>query len=359
MKLVSFDESGNTGPDLFNEDQPVFVLASTDLTIAEAEKVLAHVRTPQASEAKFTNLRKSNAGRTRILRFLEATRNYTGRIRTTYYHKRYMVVTKVVDVLIETLAHRAGIDLYENGANIATANYHFYCMPVFCGKDRARQFLDAFVAMIRQGDQSSINHFYYTAWQVHAASIDKEYGTSIAPILATEPLIHDILEHNGPASIDPAIPSFFEHCAYWGDSTGEYFDVLHDKSKTLFQEKEAVEMFMSKDIPHAEIGYDRRKYGFPLKANGISFGDSKSDPRLQVVDLIAGSSGYWATGLATGNTDDQFCKQLHELGMPLFTANALWPSMEVDPKKMGTIHNGGINAVDYMTEQLSKLRKRT
>lgn len=354
MKLVAFDESGNTGPDLFNDDQPVFVLSSTDLTIAEAEDLLAHVRTQQASEAKFTDLKKSNAGRTRVLCFLEEAKSYTERIRTTCYHKRYMVVTKVVDVLIETLAYRDGIDLYKNGTNIATANYHYYCMPVFSGQDRTRQFLDAFIAMIRQRDQSSIDHFYYTAWQVHAASIDRKYATSIAPILATEPIIHDILEHNGPASIDPAIPSFFEHCAYWGDSTGEYFDVLHDKSKTLFQEKESVELFMSKYIPHAEIGYDRRKYGFPLKANGISFGDSKSDPRLQVVDLIAGSSGFWATGLATGKKNETFCKQLHELGMPLFTANALWPSMEVDPQEMGTVHDSGVNAVDYMTEQLSK-----
>lgn len=357
MKLVAFDESGNTGPDLFNEDQPVFVLSSSDLTVAEADELLAHVRTQQASEAKFTGLKKSNAGRTRILRFLEAAKSYSERIRITYYHKEYMVVTKVVDVLIETLAYRDGIDLYENGANIATANYHYYCMPAFCGKERARRFLDSFVAMIRKRDQSSINNFYFNAWQVHAASIDRQYSTSIGPILATEPLIHDILEHNGPESIDPAIPSFFEHCAYWGDAFGEYFDVLHDKSKILFQEKECVELFMSKEIPHAEIGYDRRKYGFPLKANGISFGDSKNDPRLQVVDLIAGSSGYWATGLATGQADAMFCKQLHELGMPLFAGNAIWPSMEIDPKMMGTVHDGGINAVDYMTDQLSKLRK--
>lgn len=357
MRLISLDESGNTGPDLFNKDQPVFVLSSTDITTAEAEQLLSQVRTHQAPEAKFTSLKKSNAGRKRVARFLESAKAYADRIRTTYYHKRYMVVTKVVDVLIETSAHRDGIDLYKDGANIATANYHYFCMPTFCGKERTQDFLDAFVSMTRTRDQSSIDQFYYQAWQIHAASIDKRYSTSIAPILATEPMIHDILEHNGPASIDPAIPSFFEHCAYWGDALGEHFDVLHDQSKTLFQEKESVELFMSKDIPYAEIGYDRRKYGFPLKANGISFGDSKTDPRLQVVDLVAGSSCYWATTLARGQTDDAFGKQLNELGMPLFTANALWPSLDVDPKAMGTVHDGGINAVDYMTEQLSKLKQ--
>ncbi len=157
-------------------------------------------------------------------------------------------------------------------------------------------------------------------------------------------------------SLDPAIPAFFEHCADWGDRFGERFDVLHDDSKPLFQEKETLELFMSKDIPHQIIGYDRRKYGFPLKSNGVCFGNSESDPRLQVVDLVASSSGYWANGLASGNTDDDFWKLLNDLNIRGFALNALWPAPEITPKEMGTDGGHGINAVDYMAEQLYKLK---
>ena len=47
---VFFDEAGNTGAALTDTAQPVFVLASTNLTNEEAEKLLALVRTAQARE---------------------------------------------------------------------------------------------------------------------------------------------------------------------------------------------------------------------------------------------------------------------------------------------------------------------
>ncbi|PCJ04638.1 MAG: hypothetical protein COB16_17975 [Rhodobacteraceae bacterium] len=37
-RLISFDESGFTGPELLNEEQPYFVYASHGLTIEEADR---------------------------------------------------------------------------------------------------------------------------------------------------------------------------------------------------------------------------------------------------------------------------------------------------------------------------------
>lgn len=250
MRLVTFDESGNTGPDLLNRQQPVFILASSDLSIAESEELLSFVKTHQATEAKFIKLKKSNAGKCRIVNFLRKAMRYKERIKATYYHKKYMVVTKIVDLIIETIAYRYGIDLYKDGANIATSNMHYYCMPMFCGKERTRSMLEAFITMVRTQDGASIDRFYYAMWQLYGTSIDKEYKTSLAPILTSEEMIKGILENNDSNSLDPAIPAFFEHCANWGDKFGEHFDVLHDDSKPLFQKKETLELFMSKYIPH-------------------------------------------------------------------------------------------------------------
>lgn len=88
----------------------------------------------------------------------------------------------------------------------------------------------------------------------------------------------------------------------------------------------------------------------------MCFGKSESDPRLQVVDMIASSSGYWANGLASGETDDDFWKALDDLNIRDFAFNALWPAPEVAPKEMGTDGGYGINAVDYMTTQLYKIK---
>lgn len=106
---IAFDESGNTGADLLNTDQSVFVLASVCYT--EANQLLDLVFTPQSREAKFKRLKKSRAGERRVISFLQSEFVTAERVKINVFHKRYMVVTKIVDILIETIAHRDGIDL--------------------------------------------------------------------------------------------------------------------------------------------------------------------------------------------------------------------------------------------------------
>jgi hypothetical protein len=357
MSLVAFDESGNTGVDLLNQQQRVFVLASSDLSTRESEELLSVVLTHQASEAKFSKLKKSVAGRRRIIKFLKSTAKFADRIKTSFFHKEYMVVTKIVDLIIETMAYRDGIDLYKDGANIATANMHYYCMSTYCGNERTREMYEKFVEMVRFQSISSINNFFYAMRQLHGSCIDKSYRDSLTPILASKEIIQEILESSGKNYLDPAIPAFFQHCAHWGDKFEEHFDVLHDDSKPLFQEKETLELFMSKDLTHQIVGYDRRKYGLPLKANGVFFGNSKKDSRLQVVDLVASSSGYWAHRTAAGETDNDFYNDLEGAGIQKFALNLLWPTPKVTPEELGTDGGYGVNAADYMTEQLAKHRK--
>lgn len=359
MLEIAFDESGNTGADLLNKQQPVFVLASADYTREEARDIIVCAYTHQSREAKFSSLKKSNAGVRRITEVITSLCSEKERFKTTIVHKKFMILAKIVDIIVETLAHRDGIDLYERGANIAISNMHYHCMPAFCGRQRVDDFFRAFVEMIRRRSKAEIDEFYYKAWQLHAASIDRQYSNSFGPILASEQMILDILDSNGPNSIDPAIPAFFEHCASWGDRIGGYFDVLHDDSKPIFQEKELLEHFMSKDIPHAIIGYDRRKYGFPLKANGVHFADSKADERLQVVDILAGSLAYWATGIAKDERESRLWKELEGMNIQQFMGNVLWPSTNVSPEDLGTDGIGGINAVDYITDHLKKRNNKT
>lgn len=42
--LISFDESGFTGPNLLRDDQPIFAYAAVDLTVEEATELIAEIR---------------------------------------------------------------------------------------------------------------------------------------------------------------------------------------------------------------------------------------------------------------------------------------------------------------------------
>jgi|SRR6266852_5378374 len=119
MHEIALDEAGNTGADLLNSEQPVFVLASVSLSREKADTILEGIRTGQTRELKFARLKKSESGRRRIIRFLAAPELNTSNVITTFIHKRFMIVTKIVDLLVESLAHEDGLDLYKDGATIA------------------------------------------------------------------------------------------------------------------------------------------------------------------------------------------------------------------------------------------------
>ena len=150
MLTIFCDEAGNSGENLLDADQPVYVLASNDFTTEEAVALLRHVQPPQSGEPKFKTLKKTNKGVDRLLAFLVDPLLVRDRIAVNVFHKRFMVVTKIVDLIFETLIHKAGGDLYVDGANIALSNMLHACMPAFCGDAATGAFLQAFVSLMRE-----------------------------------------------------------------------------------------------------------------------------------------------------------------------------------------------------------------
>lgn len=355
--IIAFDESGNTGgTGLLDENQPVFVLASCNYAEQESEKLLKEsVFSHQTVEAKFSKLKKSNAGQDKIINFLNKINNEPNKIKIAVYHKKYMVVTKIVDMLVEELARRDGVDLYKKGANIAMSNMFFYCSPVYCGEERVLKMYQAFIDMVKNQNENTTSNFYYAAWQVFSASIDEQHQSALAPILATEPMIKNLLEGLSSNSLDPAIPCFFHLCAVWGQEINENFDVLHDESKPIFQEKNTLEACMSKNIPKELIGYDTRKIEFPLRANGISFENSKNSYSLQVADLLAGSLAYWANGIVDNSRGDVFWEKLDKLNLKNLLTLSVWP---INPSELHDLEGFNtnsldINAAEYMTRHVN------
>ena len=353
IQKVAFDESGNTGGDLLNIQQPVFALASICLSRSQAQAFLSPLRTAQTQEIKFSRLRRTHAGRTSIVELLSdhALQKHCPKI--SVVHKRYMVITKIVDLLVETLAYEGGLDMYKEGANIATSNLHFYCMPVYCGEGRTKAFLRRFVDMIRRRTPESIRKFYSCASLLYQNCQDKQYKSALSPILLSERVVDSVLAYNNKNSVDPAIPTFFQHCAWWGEELDGPFDTLHDESKPILQEKEFLQRFMSQSKNVATIGYDRRKFQFPLRARSIAFGKSSRDSRLQVADILAGSAAHWALGLLIEKDKrNPFWAQIESADIAQFIRGVLWPTTDVSPQTLETEYSDGSNAVEAMAKYL-------
>src|SRR5947208_417377 len=130
--LIAFDEAGNSGGNLLDPEQPVFVLASVHL---ENNRAL-ELASPDGTELKFGTLKRSERGQRRIIELLNSPDLDGDSVLIASFHKPFMVITKLVDLLVEPLRYAGGIDLYERGANLALANLFHFTMPTFLGSQR-------------------------------------------------------------------------------------------------------------------------------------------------------------------------------------------------------------------------------
>jgi Protein of unknown function (DUF3800) len=357
--IVAFDESGNTGPDLLHINQPVFTLASVCLTDEEAMELISIASSKQsAKEIHFVNLKRRESGKNKIISILGSELIRPDKIKVSFFHKGFMVIAKIVDLLIENLAHMDGINIRERGANIALSNLIFYVTPVFCGKELFEKFQKYFVIMIRERTDKSVRDFYNITEDLYENCIDENYkSTILSTILASQFIIKDILADTDTYTLDPAIPAFVEHCSTWGDHLERDFDLIHDRSKPLKQHAELLSLLMIKDEPRVTVGFDRRKHQFPLRSTGINFCDSKDLPQLQIADIFAGACTYWASGLLCYSADKNFSAEIGKKISPLII-NAIWPTPAVTPEKLGTEEIGGVDDVDYLTDLLCRRRKK-
>jgi hypothetical protein len=353
MSTIYCDEAGNTGANLLDPEQPFFILASNDFSADEANALLEHVRSIQGGEPKFSTLRRRPEGVARVIRLLSDPRLNRERVSIDVYHKRYMVVTKMVDLIAETLIHDIGGDLYERGANIAMSNLLYFCMPTFCGEEKTSAFLQAFVDLIRHGPDQYKAPFYEAGRQLLSASTHEGFKEDL--FYFTEPVLFDkwYLGFNWSA-LDPAIPALFHQILVWGRRKGHRFNVLHDHSKPILASQETFESMMAEAGEASKtMGGDRRTIEFPLRASSLSQGDSSMYPQLQVADLCAGAMNHFYKCHISGESDD-LSEAVEALGCLDWGSDFLLPQPHVTPEALGTVGPTGSNAVEGITEYLLK-----
>lgn len=89
------DESGYTGSNLLDPDQPIFAIASTDLDDAAARAILSECFPRyQAREFKFPTVCGSKRNRADLVRLGRALEGMSNRIFIWIMDKRFVVLTK-------------------------------------------------------------------------------------------------------------------------------------------------------------------------------------------------------------------------------------------------------------------------
>lgn len=324
-------------------EQPVFVLASVHL----ADDVAIGLLGNNDKELKFAKSKKNSRGRKQILDILDSPALSSEKILISGVHKPFMIITKMLDLLVEPFMHATGFDFYAKGLNICMANMWYFAMPVFIGKERFEALKVAFVKMVRTPSAEKIDQFYSIVANAIKHINYPEFADDLKMLLATRVIAESDFKGWNSSDLDPAIPLFCEHAAIWTGTFNTEFLIVHDESKTLSQEQIILEAMMSTKEKTVIIGYDRRKKVFPIRANSINFCNSSECPQVQVADIVAGATVY-SLCQAFHKDSDSFAKEI--LSTRIFGGSfyPLWPELKFTPEELGTNAVGGIDANDYV-----------
>ena len=109
---IYLDESGFTGEDLYNPDQRFFTIASTIVGEGEAREILARCFPRyQGDEYKFTNIWKRERSREGLRALAAEIPKFEDRAFVWIIDKRFCLLTKMVDYLVETRSIRSRLRL--------------------------------------------------------------------------------------------------------------------------------------------------------------------------------------------------------------------------------------------------------
>ncbi len=353
---IYLDESGNTGSNLIDKNQPIFVLSSISLSDAESLRLLKLIDSNSPREVHFKNLRRRRSGQDAIVRLLKHPLINKRNVKVSVFYKQFMILTKIVDLLLEHMAHLSDFDLYMNGTNIALSNMLHYCIPAFCGESEYLKLLENFVKMIREQSDENIEAFYSLLESLKDRSSHEEFKSDINMLYLTKHVVKDALDNIDKSALDPAIPAFFSACVRWGKEFPSGFHAVHDDSWPVEAQTELFKQFMDWTQDKVTLGYDRRKFDLPLKARSLKFESSANYSQLQVADIVASSVCYWANGVANGESEDYFFLELDKLNLNKYIEDLIWPSQDVTPKDLKTEYQGGLNAADHSAYFLMRAR---
>jgi hypothetical protein len=131
VRTLYFDESGFTGYNLLDPLQPIFAIASADIAEDQAREILRDsFPRYRGTEFKFSNIWGSNS-RAGLLRFAAHLERLRDLAFIYMADKRFAVLTKIVDFLIEPYVTDGGYDFYADGFCWKYVNYIYFGLTQF------------------------------------------------------------------------------------------------------------------------------------------------------------------------------------------------------------------------------------
>jgi hypothetical protein len=325
-KTIFFDESGNTGLNLLDPQQKFFSLGSTDLVEREAFDILKkhfprHIR----QDIKFKKLFKSSANYDSLVDFAKTVGTQPDRFFCYLMDKRFAVLCRLIDWLVEPMFHDRGYDWYKSDYGRSYANL---CYLAFSKLDDNEKLLE------------EVTSIYYTFTQEPSKAKLIEMQRKYEVIADADlPLVGRFMEnfaagakefenHYEFAEVegrdDLHITGVVSSVGWWRAHHDQDFDVVHDQSTHFFDRKEIWDLVSSMSASDAVVRVGPKSIRFPLRVKSTTPGDSKLLSSLQICDLIGGFVARTKSDRLTDEQRDVLVAMI-DAGMGKLEVDAIGP----------------------------------
>lgn len=332
--MIYFDESGNTGDNLLDVNQPAFTLLSHDFNVSETTTIIHELLSVvQAEELHFTKLKRRPIYRKLIIDILNHDLIAADRVYFYTSHKQFIVTIHLIDRLLEYVTNKYDIKLYEQGQNITSSNMlHFIGVNVI-GESKYQILCQHFLSWVKTKGVDDSNQFYNFLEDVFE-SLHDDFKDILGLILSSRIYNKEITaSFSDKYTLDPTVSMFRASCNFWEKKYKMIDPVYLDESKPISYYMDLLNFY--KSVDDLTVGYGRNRHNNKLSVGEIVPVNSATSKQIQLADLFVSSVNHAATAIIKG-TEDEFTKMI--LTSKLFlnsTNNAMWPTLDVTPESIG------------------------
>lgn len=350
-RTIFFDESGFTGYNLLDPQQPVFSIASVDISEDRAEEILgASFPRYQGAEFHFTNIWRSGH-RQGLRQFCNHLHEVADRSFCYATDKRFAVLTKIMDFLVEPAITDAGYDFYDDGFCWKYSNYVHYGLTQFAPPELLDCLLKFYQEFSRTPNQQSLA-LLQARLRMMAESTEDPIHIFLDQMAMGAEIFErytDLSTFKNSNSLQTS--TMIAVIGHWRQSYQDDFAVIHDASSSFLRDRQTWEAVTGVDVDGRALkAGDGSFVDYPIRVVSTEAKDSRESHSIQFCDILAGLvSRHFNPNLI--EEDRAFMSELIDEGLGNISSNRLVPGTEfpdqIPPKRLD-----GPDVVDQMAEML-------
>ncbi len=358
MPTFFVDETGFTGEDLLSREQPIFVQATNDFSTDEANTIVRkYFGQVQMPELKYKQLIRGGRYEDRIVECVTQLASDPKRAGVWLAHKEFALVTLVVEWWMEPLAHKAGHNLYQDGANHTTANMLYFCLQGFWSANFRHKLLMHFQRMFRSRLRERFDECeaFVTRERSKAAADRAEVIRLLWPSFALLGFEH--VKQLPKHVLDLGLPGLAVLGHRWRSLHPGPWQAVYDDSSMMAKQAWLWEAMSSPQLDPATFHGPDIVQIFPMNVTATRFAKSEHEKQIQLCDILSGAAATSLRAFAE-NRPTPFAERIIAAGIEKLVIGGMWPSPDVTPESVGKKGWDGSKAIDWLGGQVTRHRRR-